>query len=334
MASTTQCMQCGVVLNVPDEARGRRLKCPHCGFRFTLGSNGEPSAESSFLLPRAGSTGSRDDLGRPPSSAEALPVSAPAPPAAAKAKAKASAAPVADRAGSRAGGSQTAGAGGRAIADALALLQENPKAAPRQVNAAEARSKARRCPTCGSGVPAGMSLCQTCGLDLETKSRVTLEDDLAPPPPSQGPSLPISVGVIGGISLLASFCFAVVSLALWLRGQAGYLYFVPVCLFGVFASIQFLRLRSARLLLTALTFGVAIDLVALVAMPIYEANNAVSAPIERPVASNGSDEAELVIPSVLDRLDTHSLGLGIGLLVGYAAVAIYLVSPPMKRHFR
>jgi hypothetical protein len=220
------------------------------------------------------------------------------------------------------------------IADAHALFQDDPKAAPRRQSAAEARSKARRCPTCGSGVPAGMSLCTTCGFDLETKARVTLEDDLAPPAPSRGPSLPIPVGIIGGISLLASALFAIVTFSLWLRGHPGYLYFVPVCLFGVFASVQFLRLKSARLLLTALTFGLAIDLVALVAMPIYEANNVASTPIERKLPSNAPDEAEMVIPSVVDRLDTQSLSLGLGILVVYAVVSIYLVSPPLKRHFR
>src|SRR2546429_591121 len=77
---------------------------------------------------------------------------------------------------------KSSNAGSRPVGDALALFQDSPKAAPRRLGAAEARAQARRCPTCGGVVPAGMSLCQTCGLDLETKTRVSLDDDLAPPP--------------------------------------------------------------------------------------------------------------------------------------------------------
>jgi hypothetical protein len=46
------------------------------------------------------------------------------------------------------------------------------------------------------------------------------------------------------------------------------------------------------------------------------------------------DQADIVIPSVVDRLDTQSLSLGIGLIVVYAAVSVYLISPPVKRYFR
>ena len=34
MPHTTQCTQCGIRLNVPEGAAGRRLKCPKCGTRF------------------------------------------------------------------------------------------------------------------------------------------------------------------------------------------------------------------------------------------------------------------------------------------------------------
>ncbi len=60
---------------------------------------------------------------------------------------------------------------GPAPADALALFQDEPKQ-NRKPKGAEARAKARRCPSCGGVVGIGMSLCNTCGLDLDTGKRV------------------------------------------------------------------------------------------------------------------------------------------------------------------
>jgi hypothetical protein len=226
-----------------------------------------------------------------------------------------------------------AAAKAKPVADAVGLFEDSPRKSPRRVLAAEARSKARRCPTCGGVVLAGMSLCSTCGLDLETGTRVALDDDLTPPPEPRGPALPLPVLVIGGIALLGSVVLAIVSISLWFRGFDGYQYFAPICLFGVFAAVQFLRLKTTRLLLMALTFGLAIDIVALIAMPIYRANNETGA-VARTVAVDDPGKADLVIPSVVDKLDTQSLSIGIGLIFVYAAVSIYLMSPPVRRHFR
>jgi len=121
--------------------------------------------------------------------------------------------------------------------------------------------------------------------------------------------------------------------SLWVRGFEGFQYFFPICLFGAFASVQFLRQRTVKLLLVALTFGVAIDIVALIAMPIYRANADTAASVQT-VAPVDPDKADLVIPSVVEKLDTQSLTLGISLLVVYAGAAIFLLSPPVQRHFR
>jgi hypothetical protein len=217
------------------------------------------------------------------------------------------------------------------VADALALFDEGPKK-PRRVTQAEARSQARRCPTCGGVVPAGMSLCSRCGLDLETGVQVSFEDDLAPAPEPQAPALPLPVSIIGGISLLGSLVLTVLSIVLWLQGFAGYQYFVPICLFGSYASLQLLRRKSVRLLLIALSFGVAIDLVALIAMPIHRAHMEATA-LERPVGAEEPEGAELVLPSVVDKLDTQSLTTGIALMLVYAGVAFYLMTPRVQRHF-
>jgi hypothetical protein len=54
----------------------------------------------------------------------------------------------------------------------------------------------------------------------------------------------------------------------------------------------------------------------------------------RTVAPVDPDTADLVIPSVVEHLDTNSLTLGIILIGVYAGTAIFLLSPPVKRHFR
>jgi hypothetical protein len=225
----------------------------------------------------------------------------------------------------------TAVAGPKQTADALALFNDPPKE-KRRLKPAEERSKVRRCPTCGGVVPAGMSICSKCGLDLESGARVSLDDDLVPPPPP-APTMPIPVGVIGGVCLLGSVIFSIATVSLWLRGSDGFQYFVPVSFFAVFAAVQFLRRKSIKLLLIALTFGLAIDIVALIAMPIIHANVGM-APVPRTELSDDLAQADIAIPSVVERLDTQSLTLGIVLIFVYAAVAVYLLSPQVRRYFR
>ena len=79
----------------------------------------------------------------------------------------------------------------------------------RRQSAAEARARARRCPTCGGVVPAGMSLCNTCGLNLETGQRVDLDEDLAPAPVIRTAGTPMGVSIIGGLGFLGSIILAV-----------------------------------------------------------------------------------------------------------------------------
>jgi hypothetical protein len=338
-----QCNNCGVVLKVPDRALGKRLKCPHCGMRISLGTG---SAASSFLLSSVDVPGSPADReARPPSSAEALPTR---PPSSAEALPTTSSnvpdrfeVPLLDEVGAAPAGRNAvrpgagrgkAGGGARPAGDALALFEDNPRA-NRRVGAAEARSKARRCSSCGGVVPAGMSLCSTCGLDQETKTRAALDDDLAPPPQPRGPMPPLPVYILGGIALLGSIVFLVASFALWRRGHDGYQYFIPICAFAIFAAVQFLRLKAIRPLIVALSFGLAIDVVSLIAMPIYNANTETTV-VERSVPSEVPDLAQVSIPSVVDRLDTRTLSVGISLVLVYAGVCVYLLSPQLRRHFR
>ncbi len=94
-------------------------------------------------------------------------------------------------------------------ADAAALFEDRP--ARRKPTAAELRSQARRCITCGSGVPKGMSICSVCGTDQETGLRVGLADDLAPPPPPAPSGPPLHVSLVGGLCITGSLILLILA---------------------------------------------------------------------------------------------------------------------------
>ncbi len=174
-----------------------------------------------------------------------------------------------------------------------------------------------------------MSICAACGLDLDTGHRVGLDDELMPEAPVRQSGPPVHAVAVGGTFLLGSAILAVASTVQWLRGEPGWMYFVPVCLFAVFASVQFLRGKSARLLLVALTLGAMIDVVALIALPVVYANMETTV-LENPTAED-PEAAPVQIVSVVDRLDSQKLTTGVVILLVYAAVATYLLSPPIRR---
>jgi phage FluMu protein Com len=343
MPRTIQCTECGVVLNLPDAAAGRRLKCPKCGHKFQvaadvtkypsteMGSHDASAASSQLGVPAFGPDESRITNYRPGRgdgdetipTAEGdlrgtfdLPLLGEDP--------SSSAVPAGVGAG--------AGAGRGAATGDAALLFEDRKTAPRRKTGAEARAQARRCPTCGGVVPQGMSVC-SCGLDLDTGRRVEIDDELMPEAPVRQVAAPIHVIAVGGTFLLGGAIMAMVSAVQWLRGEQGWMYFVPVCLFAVFASVQFLRGKTARLLLVALTLGAMIDVVALIALPVYYANMETTV-LERMPTEDDPEAASVRIVSVADRLDSQKLTTGVVILLAYAACTAYLLSPPVRRHFR
>lgn len=221
---------------------------------------------------------------------------------------------------------------GGGTADALALFNDRPSA-PRRKTGAEARAQSRRCPTCGAVVPVGMSLCNTCGLDLDTGTRIDLDDDLAPPARSRSQSMPIPMAVVGGLSLTGSIALAIVAFVTWIGGKDGAQYFIPVAAFGGYAAYQFLRSKSVKLLLAALTLGAVIDLAGLIALPVYNAN-ADATVVEASANGDDPDAIGERMLSVNERLDTNKLSIGITVLFLYAVVSIYLVSPQVNHHFR
>ncbi|MBX6312349.1 MAG: hypothetical protein IRY99_05430 [Isosphaeraceae bacterium] len=326
MSPTTRCPACQLVLNLPEGGEGRRLKCPKCGEKFYAGEPGS----------------------RPPSSAqgvmEARPTSSTFRPS--------------PQSGHGDADLPTAPGDLREVFDLPLLLDEEAPAAPqrppaadpasllvaeesasrRRPRAAEARREARRCPSCGQVVPAGMSLCNHCGLDLETGRRHVVEELLAdealPPPTAPGP--PLTVTLIGTIALGTSLILALVAFLKWQHGLAGAQYLALVCLFGIFAAIQFLRGRSARPLLATLLIGAIVDIIALIALPVWRANIAVEPiPTQGAPSSIGWDdpEASPVLRPYDERLDTQSITWGVVILLLDGAVFTYLLISGVRRHF-
>lgn len=325
---TVQCPECGVVLNVPAAASGRRLKCPRCETRFAApeaegpssatfpAMNETSSAASSMYAPRAAdSSGDFTLPGSLPPLRETFdlpllgedgPRAEPTPPAAAP------------------------------VSDAMALFQDEPKAARRPKGGAEARAQARRCPTCSGVVPVGMSLCSRCGLDLDTGQRAeTLElFDEAPVAPRQQ-TFPMAVVIIGGVCLLGSALLSIVTAVAWKQGMEGCQFLLAVCLFGIFASVQFLRRKTARLLFIALSLGVFVDVLALIALPIYNANTQEGVPAVT-ITGTAPDDSELDGPriqSLEERLDMRKIQWGVALMLAYAGLAVYLHTPSFRRQF-
>ncbi|HZT81593.1 MAG TPA: hypothetical protein VFA26_15310 [Gemmataceae bacterium] len=54
MPEIIQCPECGRKLRVPDDMRGKRVKCPGCGAPFTAGGDGQPQEDEAPKRPAAG----------------------------------------------------------------------------------------------------------------------------------------------------------------------------------------------------------------------------------------------------------------------------------------
>jgi hypothetical protein len=326
-----------MTLNLPDEAVGRKLKCPKCAVKFLVAAapvHHGSSSESSFPGSSELSAESTIELTKRQSG-----VNLPARPGANGDSMKTFDLPLMNEPAPKASANRSSGSGARQTSDALALFDDRP-VAPRRKTAAEMRAQSRRCPTCGGVVPPGMSLCQTCGLDLETGSRVSLVDELTPTPTYRQEGIPTPIAIVGFLCLGVSVICTLLVLLKWLGGTTGAMYFVPIAGFGVYASIYYLRHKSPRLLLVALSLGALIDLAGFVALPLYNAINDDSpvvsiVPAGKPSESETPAEpAEENIRPVAERLDTNQLTLGICLLLAYAVVSIYTLSLDVQRHQR
>ncbi len=333
MPRTILCQKCGIVLNLPDRVKaGRRVKCPRCGVRFVLT---ESDASSASTLPGEADVdlASSRDYGRKLPSNDAPPTS------------------LADRdlrdvfelpTGTAAEIEHSAIAEPkRKISDAEALFVEELVRKKKPMGA-EARARARRCMTCGGVVAAGTSICPSCGVDQETGVRIDLDEDLVPPPPPRPAGPPIHIAVTGFLSGLAAIILLVLALIQSVRGGSGVIQYGWLCLalvsaFGIYGAIQFYIGRSTKYLMLALTLGVFVDVVSLIALPIVQANfvdQDVVVRHERPKDDpDALDEEDVEIKSVRERIDQQKIATGLTVIVIYALLSIYLMSPPVKRHF-
>lgn len=329
MPQTVQCQSCGIILNLPDKvAAGKRLRCPKCGLRFVV-TVADASSESTVAgHADADPAVSGFEIPKRPRELDELPL-----PTAEGDLRETFELPLMNaRDAERSGASE-----GPATSDAAALFEDNPRSR-RKLTAAEARAKARRCVNCGGVVPQGMSICASCGVDQETGLRIGLDDDLAPPPPPRAAGPPLHVAIIGALVGTSSLILLIVSLARSVGGAEAWQNYGWLCLavisgFAIFAAVQFIRGKSAKLLMAALTLGVVIDLMTLIAMPLILANFVDPDQIVTTVHSDDPQDSGVKIKPFEERLDTRSLSLGVTFLVLYAVLSVYLMSPAVKKYF-
>lgn len=168
--------------------------------------------------------------------------------------------------------------------------------------------------------------------------RVGLEDDLAPPPPPRPSGPPIHIAVTGGLLGVASMILLLLSLIRSVGGGEGVITYGWLCLaivsgFALYAVVQFIRLKSAKLLMVALTLGAVINVLTLVIMPLAQANFADAENVVTIVGpqDNDPDSPGVQIKPLEDRINTRRITLGISFLILYALLSVYLMSPAVKR---
>ena len=334
-----RCPHCSIELNLPESALGRRLKCPKCESKFTvpmpqdqvsaeegsslyLPTHG-PGSSGSVELPSFGGGGSSGDVELSSSLAPLretfdLPLLSEVDPP------------------SRSHVVKSPATGGES-ADVLGLFQDEPKS-NRKPKGAAARAQARRCSSCSTIVPAGMSLCSKCGLDLDTGKRHSpaeiFED--AMPIVHRNPTPPIGVLLVGSLCSFGFLLLAFISLIQWSRGVDGAPFLLIVWLFGLYSGIQFLRRKSIKPILVALSLAVGVAAVYLIFLPIYVANFGSGSVIGSPNSSETFEEVYMEGPRIKplsEQIDLNRITWGIGSLLSYAAVAVYLNSPGLRRHF-
>lgn len=347
MSVRTRCpnLECRTVLNLPDGAEGKKLKCPRCGTKFRPGEPGtgdRPSAPAMDTAREASTT-----------SAQAVPVHRQPP------RREDDDLPIVgdgslrerfdprlledDEAPKR---PPAPSGGSYEVADAAGLLDDD-EPTPRHRRGAPARSESRRC-SCGGVVPAGMSLCPRCGLDLDTGARdesIDLIDTDEPSPMPRREETPFGILLVGAMAALVSAVLALASVYLYFtRAGAdyrwGYLPLAAVGGYGVYAAFRLIAGKSARPLLAALMLGAVIDLIALVILPLAvpEAPAVIVEP-EGPTggARQSASDADLYVPVIVpmtERINWQQVNAGLAILAVAGLLAAYLNSKGVRRYAR
>ncbi|MDE2505736.1 MAG: hypothetical protein KGM43_00845 [Planctomycetota bacterium] len=220
-----------------------------------------------------------------------------------------------------------------------ALFQEDDEPVRRRVAAGDARQHSRRCPDCGGVVPAGMSLCQRCGLNLETGMRIDLVDELIPEPEPPRPSQPVGVMLLGGAGFMTAVIGTLVALLKFMSvtpaevESNSYIKFAYLCLalvggFGIHASVQFFRGKSTKMMILALTLGVMVSSAGLIALPLIRTS---TPEVVQTNATAPDDAGEVIVPPE-KLLDTRSLFAGFLLVGVYVGSVLYILSPQVRRY--
>jgi len=148
---------------------------------------------------------------------------------------------------------------------------------------------------------------------------------------------PLGVLFVGSLCAIANLLLSVASLIAWHKGQGpGVLMLLVVWIFGIYASVQFLRRKSIRPLFLALALGVAIGVVYLIILPIWEVNAGIEIVPNNPEGAPAPFDPEAPqIRNLADQLEPYMTRItwGIALMLSYAALSVYLNSPSMRREF-
>jgi hypothetical protein len=306
---------------------GKRLKCPKCLNRFVV-SESDASSMSTLAVPGSADAAlTLHDMERRPPSADELPV----PSATGDLRETFNLPLVSGREAERGEVASSA-----AEADASTLFKDEGPSRRRQT-AAEGRAKGRRCSHCGGFVPQGMSICATCGTDQETGMRVGLEDDLMPVHAARSQGPPLHVSIVGGICGTAGIIVLLLGVIKSTRGTSnlvnyGWLALALVAAFGIYACVQFIRGKSAKLLMVALALGLACDVVSLIAWPIIHPMIEDQDKIITESKPVDAEDSSVSFKAFEDRMDTERIKLGFGLILVYALLSVYLISPVVKKY--